>query len=114
MKSFHDKFKVASRGLLVLLSDKSVVIQLLIALFVIGFYWLIGATWLQLIIILIMCIIVISCEMINTCLERILDFICPEYNQKIGLIKDMSAGFVLFVAIGAAIVGIIILGVIIL
>jgi diacylglycerol kinase len=42
---------------------------------------------------------VISFEMINTIIENICDLIEPNYNQKIKVIKDMSAGAVLVMAI---------------
>lgn len=53
-------------------------------------------------------VLVISAELFNTAIENIVDMICQEKNEKAKLIKDISAGAVLVLAIGAFIVGIII------
>ncbi len=50
--------------------------------------------------------LVISVEALNTCLEKIADYIQPNFDKKIGLIKDISAGAVLLSGIfGATVVG---------
>jgi len=50
--------------------------------------------------------LIISIEAVNTAIEKIADFIQPNFNKKIGLIKDVSAGAVLFSGIfGAVIIG---------
>ncbi|MFP9114628.1 diacylglycerol kinase [Flavobacterium sp. RHBU_3] len=51
---------------------------------------------------------VLAVEGANTAIEKICDFIHPEFNEKIGFIKDVASGAVFFVAIAAAIAGIII------
>jgi diacylglycerol kinase (ATP) len=43
--------------------------------------------------------LVLFSEMVNSCIEMVLDFIHPGYDKKIGVIKDMLAGMVLFTAI---------------
>ena len=58
--------------------------------------------------------LVLSIEGLNTAVEKIADFIHPDYHQKIGFIKDIAAGAVFFAAITALIVGAIIYGPIIL
>lgn len=52
--------------------------------------------------------LVLSIEGINTATEKIADFIHPEFHEKIGFIKDIAAGAVLFAAITALIIGAII------
>jgi diacylglycerol kinase (ATP) len=52
--------------------------------------------------------LVISIEGLNTAVEKIADFIHPNYDKKIGFIKDIAAGAVLFAAITAVIIGLII------
>jgi diacylglycerol kinase len=47
-------------------------------------------------------------EGLNTAVEKICDFIHPDFHAKIGLIKDVSAGAVMLVSIGASIIGCII------
>ena len=51
---------------------------------------------------------VFAAEAINTAIERLSDVVCPEYNDAIKDVKDLSAGAVLFMAITAAITGFII------
>lgn len=48
---------------------------------------------------------VLSAEIFNTAIERICDFIQPEFDTRIGFIKDISAGAVLLMAILSVIVG---------
>jgi diacylglycerol kinase (ATP) len=47
-------------------------------------------------------------EMINTVIEKMMDFICIERHPQIKLIKDLAAGAVLVAAVAAAIIGCII------
>jgi len=47
-------------------------------------------------------------ESLNTAIEKIADFIHPEYHKQIGFIKDISAGAAFFAAIFAVIIGLII------
>ncbi len=51
---------------------------------------------------------VLAAELFNTALEYLTDMVSPEYHKKAGLIKDMSAGAVLIMAIAALIIGLII------
>lgn len=52
--------------------------------------------------------LVLSIEGLNTAIEKIADFIHPDYHEKIGFIKDIAAGSVFFAAITAIIIGLII------
>jgi len=52
--------------------------------------------------------LVISIEGLNTAIEKVADFIHPNYHERIGFIKDISAGAVLFAAITAIAIGLII------
>lgn len=45
--------------------------------------------------------LVISVEGLNTAVEKIADFIHPNYHEKIGFIKDIAAGSVFFAAMTA-------------
>ncbi|MGO4904096.1 diacylglycerol kinase [Flavobacterium sp. W20_MBD1_R3] len=49
--------------------------------------------------------LVLSIEGLNTALEKIADFIHPNYNEKIGFIKDIAAGAVFFAALTAITIG---------
>ncbi|MBK5284578.1 MAG: diacylglycerol kinase family protein [Bacteroidia bacterium] len=47
-------------------------------------------------------------ELVNTAFEHLTDIVTPEYNELIGKVKDIAAGAVLFAAIAAGIVGLIV------
>jgi diacylglycerol kinase len=44
-------------------------------------------------------------EILNTCIERIMDFISTERHPKIGIIKDLAAAAVLMAALTAVVAG---------
>ena len=52
--------------------------------------------------------LVLGIEGLNTAVERIADFIHPEFHEKIGFIKDIAAGAVFFAAMTAIAIGAII------
>ena len=60
--------------------------------------------------IIIAIVSVISAELFNTAIETVVDMVSPERNPKAKLAKDIAAGAVLVVAIGAAIIGFIVFG----
>ena len=99
----------AFKGLFILLrTESSIKIQFVIGLLmtIAGFYYDISNTeWaLQFI-----CIgMVMGIEGVNTSIEKLADFVQPKFDQKIGLIKDISAGAVMAVSIISVIVGCII------
>lgn len=52
--------------------------------------------------------LVLSIESLNTAVEKLADFIHPEFHSKIGFIKDIAAGAVMFAALSAIAVGLLI------
>lgn len=68
-----------------------------------GFYFKISAT--EWIIQTFAIGLVMSVEGLNTAVEKIADFIHPDYHERIGFIKDIAAGAVFFAALTAIIVG---------
>ncbi|CAM3927419.1 diacylglycerol kinase family protein [Flavobacterium cucumis] len=52
--------------------------------------------------------LVLSIEGLNTAVEKIADFVHPDFHERIGFIKDIAAGAVFFAAITAIIIGCII------
>lgn len=52
--------------------------------------------------------LVLGIEGLNTAVEKVADFIHPEFHEKIGFIKDIAAGAVFFAAMTAIAVGLII------
>ena len=49
--------------------------------------------------------LVLAVEGLNTAVEKIADFIHPEFHEKIGFIKDIAAGAVFFAAMTAIAIG---------
>ena len=52
--------------------------------------------------------LVLGIESMNTGIEKIADFVHPEFHNRIGFIKDIAAGGVLFAAIAAIVIGLLI------
>jgi len=51
---------------------------------------------------------VFAMEVLNTAIEKLVDFVSPGYHEKAGTVKDISAAAVLLTVIGAVITGLII------
>ncbi len=99
----------ALRGALLLVrTEASIKVQvfLLIIVTAAGFYFQISnVEW---ILQVLSIALVMGIEGINTAVEKMSDYVQPKYDKRIGLIKDVSAGAVLLVSVGAVIVGLII------
>ncbi len=54
--------------------------------------------------------LVLITEMLNTAIEFLVDFVSPEYNELAGKVKDLAAGAVLFAALMAAAIGVLVFG----
>ncbi len=98
--------KYSLRGIWILLStEKSIKIQIVVAIIatVIGFIFTISITeWIA----QFLCIgLVLVAESLNTGIEKISDFIYPEYHKNIELIKDVSAGAAGIAAIISLVIG---------
>ena len=52
--------------------------------------------------------LVLSMEGLNTAVEKMADFIHPDFHERIGFIKDIAAGAVFFAALTALAIGLII------
>jgi len=99
----------AIRGAILLIrTEASIKIQVFIGLIMsaAGFYFDISeAEWM---IQLFAIALVLGIEGMNTAVEKLSDYVQPEFDKKIGLIKDISAGAVMLVSIVASIIGCII------
>ena len=62
------------------------------------------------IIVISCCSIVLASELFNSAIEKICDLITTERNSQIKYIKDVSAGAVLILSVGAAIIGYLVFG----
>jgi diacylglycerol kinase (ATP) len=106
---FIKSFTNALRGIVFLFNSQvNARIELVIAVIVIiaGFLFRISKTdWIA----LLLCIaLVLSLEGINTAIEIFADKLHPNFDKKIGIVKDIAAGAVLIASVVAAIIGCII------
>ena len=91
-----------------IITEHSIMVQFAIGVLVTfaGFYFGLSATeWLFQILAIGL---VLSIEGLNTAIEKIADFIHPQYHERIGFIKDIAAGAVFFAALTALCIGAII------
>ena len=107
-QSVGQAISIALRGMFLLFHERSFRIQMTIGIMVtaLGFYvnlepwaWMAQNIAIGL---------VLMAEGINTAIERLADVVQPEYDEKIGRIKDMSAGFVSIAALTAFVIAAII------
>ena len=99
----------ALRGALLLIrTEASIQVQVFIAIIMTaaGFFFDISNT--EWIIQILTISVIMGVEGLNTAIEKMADYIQPEFDKKIGVIKDVSAGAVMFVSIAATIIGFII------
>lgn len=95
-------------ALLLIRSEASIQVQFTIAVIVTiaGFYFDITASeWMFQILAIGL---IMTAEGLNTAVEKIADFVHPDYHSKIGFIKDVAAGAVFIAAVTAVIVGFVI------
>lgn len=101
--------KFALKGLwLLLTTEDSIKMQFFLGIAAIGmgYYFNISATeWMFQ---LIIWALVLVAEASNTAVEKMADFVHPDYHKKIGFIKDIAAGAPAFAAIFALVISAII------
>ena len=109
IKRLIASFGFAFEGLAhALRNDQNLRIHIFVALVAIAAAFFFGVSELELVaLILVICIVLIA-ELINTTVERIVDFMVQEHVPEAKIIKDVAAGMTLIAAISAVIIGIII------
>ena len=65
-------------------------------------------TW-EIVVLILLVVMVLTMEILNTALENFSDLFKPRVHPYVGVVKDLMAGSVLITALGALIVGSIIL-----
>ena len=109
MKKIRNSFKYAIEGIWTSFkTERNMKIHIFIMILVIIAGIILKINKSEWIICIILFAIVIGSELFNTSIETIVDMVMPEKNEKAKLAKDVSAGAVLVVAIGAAIIGLVI------
>lgn len=79
-------------------------VHIVLSIVALFFSWFVSISSIEFIIIVFTIILGLSAEMINTALESMTDLITKEWRQEAKIAKDVSAGMMLVVAIGAVIV----------
>ena len=92
----------------VLIFELNFKIMLVIALFVIGAMFYFPTTRIEKAILLVMIFAVLVLELVNSVIERVIDFVHIGHHEKIREIKDLMASIVLIVSLAAASIGILI------
>lgn len=102
-------FKFAIQGIAYMLKTQhNLWIHLFATLVVVCAGFIFDVSTVEWIILSIMIGAVFTAEAFNTAIELMVDKISPEYNKTAGLIKDVSAGAVLIIAIAAVVTGLLI------
>ena len=86
-------------------SERNMKIHIFIMLLVILFGILLKISLLEWFACIILFAIVIAGELFNTAIETVVDMVSPNISEKAKLAKDISAGGVLVLAIGASVIG---------
>lgn len=103
----HKSFLNAFRGIFFMLrSERNFQLEVFIFFINIFLIFYLKLSSFDTILILIVCFGVLAAEIFNTAIEKICDIIQPEFDKRIGFIKDVSAGAVTLMAILSVIVGI--------
>ncbi len=102
------KFKFAFSGIKSATSEQTFQIFCVIAVIVIFLMFLLRVSLFEKLILIMTITFLISLELINSQVERVLDLLHSNYDVRVKIIKDISAGAVLIASLGALIIGILI------
>ena len=103
-------FLIATKGIFKEISEeRNIKIQIIIGLCVIIVSVLLKIPKIDFILILLVSFLVIILELFNTGFEKLIDVISPDYDKRLGRVKDISSAAVLLSSILAIIVGLLIL-----
>jgi diacylglycerol kinase len=105
------KFGDAFRGLrLGVAGQSSFAVHAVVATAVVACGWFLEVSRIEWCLLVLSISLVLAIEMINSALESLAPAIRDEHDPRIGAVLDIASGAVLLASIGAAVVGIIILG----
>ncbi len=109
MKKILNSFKYAFEGIFsAFKTERNMKIHVLIMILVIIMGYIFKISRNEWFIFIILFSIVIAGELFNTAIETVVDIAMPEKNEKAKKAKDISASAVLVLAIGSAVIGLII------
>ncbi len=106
IKNFLISLRYAVDGIRVaVITERHIRFDLFMAALVAIAAFILGMERSEIAIIVLVSALVIALEMINTALEKIMDFLHPDYDERVKIIKDVAAGAVLIAAIGSVVIG---------
>lgn len=108
MNWLKDRFRYAFEGLHTCFRDKSILLQMIFGLIVIVCGFLFRLTRFEWIMVSACIAFVISLEIVNSCIEKTVNYISLERNPNAKEIKDLASAAVLMASIGAAVIGLLI------
>ena len=105
LKKLIKNFGFAFVGLKEAASEQTFRIFIMAAVLVVVLMFVFDVSHYEKLILVLIITIVVTLELINSRIERILDIFQPDYDKRVRIIKDISAGAVLLACLGAAIIG---------
>lgn len=106
-----ESFRYAIRGIGVMIhSQKNAWIHATISIAVVGAGAFLGVSWRDWCWIVLAIVAVWTAEALNTAFEFLADVASPEFHPLVEKAKDVAAGAVLISAVGAVIIGVLVLG----
>lgn len=107
----HKSFLNAFRGVFAMIkTERNFQIEFMAFLINVFLIFYLKLSNLDAAIILLASVGVLSAEIFNTAIEKICDIIQPNFDKRIGFIKDISAGAVVLVAAVSVVIGILVYG----
>jgi diacylglycerol kinase len=106
MNKFFISVRCAYHGIrYALATERNIRIHLLIFILVLIAALAFNISKIEFLLILLVSVVNFSLELANTAIERLADIVSPEYDEKIGVVKDVMAGAVLASSIIAILIG---------
>ena len=107
MKRFFISLKNALRGILyVFVSQKNFKIHTVFAIAAVILAAILKFTYMEWAVLVLIIGVVMSCEALNTAIERTVDLVSPDYDERAKQAKDSAAAAVLIAAVSSVIIGI--------
>ena len=108
-KSIGRSFKTAFKGFhQILIQEPSFKYMLFVSIFVLGAMLYFPTSRTEKAVLLTMIFAVLGLELINSVFERFLDFLQPEHDERVKIIKDIMSAIVLLASLGSIIIGLIV------
>jgi len=105
-KNFFASLINALNGIVYIIKkERNIKIEIFFAILAIVASIVLKLTSVEMAIIVLIIFLVFFSEFINTSLEIVLDLYTQEYNEKVKIVKDISAGSVLIISIASIIIG---------